>query len=337
MEVIDLGISRQDGDAVVAGSHVYAIGMFDGVHLGHRQVVLAARALAQDLGARAGVITFDRHPSAVTGTGSPARFLMTTKQRLESLAELGPDTAVVLPFDEKLAAMSPQAFVREVLLKRLSLVGAVVGENHSFGRGASGRAHDLARMGADLGFRVAVVPSVKIDGVVVSSTLIRSLIAAGDVAGASRYLGRPFAVDGIVIEGRHLGKELGFPTMNLGLNSEQALPAAGVYIVSVLIDGDTVSRWGICNVGSKPTVSSGGVSVEVHVLDFNGESYGKSIRVGFLDYIREERRFASLQQLREAIASDERYARRWMAAHADGEPRPDRHELDLQPNRSVIQ
>ncbi len=336
MEVIDLGILRQDHDTAVADNHVYAIGMFDGVHLGHRQVVLAARALAQDLGVRTGVITFDQHPSAVTGSGSPGRSLMTTRQRLESLAELGPDTAVILPFDEQLAAMSPETFVRDILLKRLGLVGAVVGENHSFGRGASGRAHDLVRMGSDLGFRVVVVPSVTLDGAAVSSTMIRGLIAKGDVAGAARYLGRPFAVDGIVIEGRHLGKELGYPTMNLGLNSAQALPAAGVYIVSVLIDGDTVSRWGICNVGSRPTVCAGSVSVEVHVLDFNGESYGKSVRVGFLSYIREEKRFASLQQLREAIASDERYARRWIA-HTGGEPRLVRHELDLQPNRSVIQ
>jgi riboflavin kinase/FMN adenylyltransferase len=336
MEVIDLEISGREGGVAVASSHVYAIGMFDGVHLGHRQVVLAARALAEDLGVCTGVVTFDRHPSAVTGSGCPGRFLMTTKQRLESLAELGPDTVVILPFDEKLAAMSPRAFVTGVLLKRLSLVGAVVGENHTFGRGASGRAHDLTKIGADLGFEVVVVPSVMVDGVVVSSTLIRSLIGAGDVAGAARYLGRPFAVDGVVIEGRRLGKRLGYPTMNLGLNSEQALPTAGVYVVSVVIDGDTASRWGICNVGSRPTVSAGGVTVEVHVLDFDGESYGKSIRVSFLSYVREEKRFASLQQLKEAIASDEESARRWIAAYTDGASSSVRHELDLQPHRSVI-
>lgn len=344
MEVIDFGIPGADGHAVVEKNHVYAIGMFDGVHLGHRQVVLTARTLAQDLRACTGVVTFDRHPSAVTDPGSSGRLLMTKRQRLESLAELGPDTVIVLPFDERLAAMSPLAFVRDVLLKRLRLIGAVVGENHSFGRGASGHARDLARMGADFGFKVAVVPSVTVNGVAVSSTLIRGLVAAGDAEGAARYLGRPFAVDGIVIEGRHLGKKLGFPTMNVRRDPEQVLPAGGVYVVSVLIEGETDIRWGICNVGSRPTVSAagvcpeaGGASLEVHVLDFDRESYGKSIRVGFLSYIREEKRFSSLQQLKEAIAADERFARRWMAAYTGGGPGLVRHGLDLQPHRTVIQ
>ncbi len=306
---------RLGSDFTVERSHVYAIGMFDGVHLGHRQVINTAIGLAKARGMSSGVITFDRHPSMTLGLGEPGVLLMSREQRLSAFSEFGLDTVVVLCFDKDLASMSPAGFVREVLLNRLSLGGAVVGENHSFGRAASGQASDLMQMGRDWGFAVEVVLPVIIDGEVVSSTLIRQMLARGAVADAARYLGRPYRIDGTVIEGQHLGRRLGFPTMNICPDPEQAMPARGVYVASVAIEGEEGARWGICNVGMRPTVSTGGLLVEVHVLDFDSDSYGKTIRISFMDYIRGEQRFASLQQLSEAIASDERLARKWIACY----------------------
>jgi riboflavin kinase/FMN adenylyltransferase len=298
----------------VMSSHVYAIGMFDGVHLGHQMVIRTAKTLAQTLGRLAGVVTFDRHPSVVLGRTQPGFSLMTYEQRLEALADCGLDTAVVLKFDEAMAEMPPDAFVREVLHDRLSLCGAVVGTNHSFGRGASGQVADLERIGAEMGFGVRVVPPVVVDGVVVSSTLIRNLLHRGDVAEACKYLGRPFAIKGRVIEGRHLGRQLGFPTMNLRPDPEQVVPARGVYIVSVVIEGDPSVRWGICNVGLKPTVPVDGLLVEVHVLDYENDEYGQTVDVSFVHYLRSETRFPSLPELRQAISADERSAREWLAS-----------------------
>lgn len=310
MKVIEfsLGSTTQ-----VTDSHVYAIGMFDGVHLGHQMVIRTAQTYGQALRIPAGVVTFDRHPLMALGRAGSGFSLMTREQRLADLTKCGLDTVIVLKFDEAMAELSPFAFVRDVLYDRLSLRGAVVGTDHSFGSGASGQVGDLVRIGAEMGFGVQVVPPVVVDGLVVSSTLIRNLLHRGDVAGARRYLGRPFVIRGPVIEGRHLGRQLGFPTMNLRPDPEQVVPARGVYIVSVSIEGDSSVRWGICNVGLKPTVPGDGLLVEVHVLDYDRDEYGQSVEVSFMHHLRAEERFSSLSELKDAISADERSAREWIA------------------------
>jgi len=310
MKVIDLSV---DSMVTVELEHVYAIGVFDGVHVGHQEIIRTAQSRARQLGVRSGVVTLDPHPSVVVGSGQIDLSLMPLQERLEIIDEMSIDTAVVLRFDRKLASMSAYSFAKEVLVDRLRIAAAVVGENHSFGRGAEGNAAELRRIGVDLGFDVEVVAPFAIDGTVVSSTLIRNLVASGDVAQAGKYLGRPFRMRGVVVEGNHLGKQLGFPTMNIYPQEEQVVPARGVYLSTVTIEGDQQQRWGICNVGLKPTVPTDRLVVEIHVLDYDEQVYGRTIEISFLSYLRGERRFSSLDELKAAIASDERAARRWIA------------------------
>jgi len=310
MRVVNVTV---DNAETVEKQHVYAIGMFDGVHLGHQKVIQVAQSHARRLGLSSGVVTFDRHPSLVVDPSRRGLSLMSTHQRLEAIAELCVDTVVLLRFDEKLAAMPAYDFVKNMLVDRLRVGMAVVGENHTFGRHAEGSVEDLKRMGAQLGFSVEVVPAVRIDDAVVSSTLIRSLVSSGDVARARRYLGRPFSIRGVVVEGRHLGRQLGFPTMNLYPDPQQVVPARGVYVATVAIEGDPQPRWGICNVGMKPTVPVDRLIVEVHVLDYDQQVYGKWIEIGFLSFLRGEQRFDSLDELKVAISADESAARKWIA------------------------
>lgn len=312
MEVIDFSV---DSMVTVDSRHAYAIGVFDGVHLGHQEVIGVAQSRARQMGIRSGVVTLDRPPSLTLNSSRSGLSLMSLDQRLEIIDGLGIDTTVVLRFDRTLASMPAYDFVKEILVDRLRVGAAAVGENHSFGVNAEGRVADLRLIGMQLGFDVNVVPPVTVDGAVVSSTLIRSLVSSGDVTRAARFLGRPFRIRGSVVEGKHLGQRLGFPTMNLYPHNEQVVPARGVYVATVAIEGDQEPRWGICNVGLKPTIPADRLLVEVHVLDYDRQVYGRTIEIGFLSFVREEQRFASLAQLRAAIASDENQARKWISSN----------------------
>ncbi len=295
-------------------SAVYAIGNFDGLHLGHRAVIDRAIFLAKELDAPSAALTFEPHP-ADHFAKRPVAFRLTPPELKASLCErLGLSGIVFLTFNAELAAMSAEEFVKSVLVDRLSAQAVVVGWDFHFGKGRLGTAGFLADAGARYSFVVDVVGKIE-EGTgeaaqIVSSTAIRRALERGDVAAAARGLGRLYSVSGIVIPGQRLGRTLGVPTANLTVAPTNRL-AHGVYAVRAMVGGE--SHPGVASFGVRPTIDNGPPLLEVHLLDFDGELYGRAMTVEFVGRIREERRFESLDLLVSEMHRDKDRARAILA------------------------
>jgi riboflavin kinase / FMN adenylyltransferase len=262
-----------------------AIGTFDGVHLGHREVIRGADT----------VLTFDPHPLAVIQPDAAPKLIAPFPVKRDLIAELGVEELVVIPFDEGFSEQSPEDFVDEVLLGRLGAQRVSVGENFRFGKGASGTADMLSAAE----FETRVVPLVEVAGKTVSSSHIRRLIPAGDVKGAAEFLGGPFLFEGEVVPGDRRGRELGVPTANLVPDEAYVCPAHGVY-AAWANDYPTA-----VNVGVRPTFETGrGLLVEAHLIGFDGDLYGQQLRIAFLERMRGEERFDSVDALVEQMQAD---------------------------------
>ena len=283
-----------------------ALGTFDGVHLAHRAILGAAvsRARAADLTALA--CTFDPHPTEVLAPERAPLPITTLDERLALIAETGIDATVVIGFTREVANIEPEAFVKEALVERLRAREIVVGFNHRFGRGARGDTRLLRDLGAQLGFVVHVIEPLTVDGVPVSSTEIRGALQRGDLAQAARFLGRPYSIAGQVTQGAGRGRTLGFPTANVAPERPVLVPP-GVYACRAELAGRTVPA--AVNIGVRPTFGETNLAVEAHLLDFSGDIYGQSIRLLFVSRLREERKFPSVDALREQIARDVEMAR----------------------------
>ncbi len=287
---------------------VVTVGTFDGVHLGHRAVLedLVARARAQN---RASVlVTFEPHPLAVLRPDLAPGRLTTAAERSAAVAETDLDYLVVVEFDRALAAVSPEGFVRSVLLEQCQMSELVVGHDHGFGRGRSGDLGTLRALGAALGFRVEPIAQVTgADGAVISSSAIRQAVGVGNLTEAARGLGRPYRVSGLVERGAQRGRTIGVPTVNLAPPEGKLLPPDGVYAVWVEWGGGTVG--GMMNQGSRPTVGDGRRWLEAHLFDFDGDLYGREIRIEWVAQLRAVQRFDSLDALRAQLDHDRRAAR----------------------------
>ena len=290
---------------------VVALGVFDGVHLGHREILGAAVTRARAGGFVAIACTFEPHPMEVLQAGRAPAPIATLAERLDLIATTGVDTTVVLPFTRELAAVEPEAFVKDVVLQRLRGREIVVGFNHTFGRGARGNARLLEEMAPRLGFRVDVVPPRVVDGVPVSSSEIREALRLGDVERAGRYLGRPYAIRGTVVAGAGRGRTLGFPTANIRPD-RPLLIATGVYAGTVEEAGER--HGAVVNLGIRPTFGENQLVVEAHLLDFVGDLYDRTVNLAFLARLREERKFADVSALRRQIAEDLELARKRLQA-----------------------
>ena len=291
----------------VPGPVFLAIGVFDGVHLGHRAVIQRALDDARTAGGSAVVATFDPHPARILRPGKAPRLLTSTAHKLRIVRGLGVDHLLVLPFTREFAATDPADFVR-ALASACSLREVCVGHEWAFGKNRAGNLALLDRLGHELGFDEVGVPAVRIGDEVVSSTVIRAAIESGDLVKAARLLGRDYSILGTVIKGAQLGRKLGFPTANLAAHNEQ-FPPNGVYAVDVHRNSDTLR--GVANIGVRPTIenSTGERLLEVHILDFDGDLYGEDIEVDFLSFLRPEQRFPNLDALRAQIAADANAAR----------------------------
>ena len=289
-----------------------AIGVFDGVHLGHRALVgaIAERARA-DRGV-ALAATFDPLPIEALAPGAPPSALSDVDERCALLGESGADAVAVLRFTPEFAALAPEEFGR-----RLASAGDVrdvlVGQDFQFGRDRSGDVGTLASLGARLGFRVDIAKAVTLDGRIVSSTRIRNALLAGDVTLAARLLGRPYAVTGAVERGDRRGRALGFPTVNLGVPSHRLLPRDGIYAMWATVNGERVAA--AASLGVRPTFGAGERRLEAYLLDWSGEVYGDHVRAEFVKRLRDELRFASARELALQIARDVDETR--AALHAD--------------------
>ncbi len=290
---------------------VVTIGNFDGVHLGHRAILARVLQRARELDGKAVAITFDPHPLKVLRPEMHLPLLTTPEQKLALLSACGLDAVVVLPFTHELAALPPRDFVRQYFCERLQVREVVVGHDYRFGRGREGDIDLLKEMGQLHGFTVQVVWAVEADRAVVSSSLIRALLRLGKVAEAARLLGRPYGVVGQVVRGKGRGaKLLGVPTANLRPANE-LLPACGIYAVRVRRGPETLP--GVANIGTCPTFDNQDLSLEVHLMEFNGDLYGENLEVQFVERLREERRFPSIEALGAQIKADIDQARRTLA------------------------
>ncbi len=284
-----------------ARAAVVALGVFDGVHLAHRAILSAAAGHALDAGLAAVACTFDPHPMEVLQPGRAQALLSSLDERLDLIAATGVQATVVLRFTPELAAMEPDAFVRDVLVERLRACQVVVGFNHTFGRGARGDARLLGALGERLGFTTHVVEPLVVDGVPVSSSAIRGALKTGSVERAARYLGRPYSVVGQVVEGAGRGRTLGFPTANVRPERPVLVPP-GVYACHASDGSEAYPA--VVNIGVRPTFDEHELVIEAYLLDFAGSLYGRRLRLGFVAHIREERKFPGVEALREQIARD---------------------------------
>jgi riboflavin kinase/FMN adenylyltransferase len=294
--------------ATLPGPLFLAIGVFDGVHLGHRAVIERAVADARKAGGTAVVVTFDPHPIRLLRPQIAPRLLTSTPHKIRLIRALGAEHLLIIPFDRAFAATPPAEFIRALAAAAKPLREICVGFEWSFGKDRAGNLALLEELGRELGFDEVGVPAVEIEGKVVSSTLIRGAVEAGDLATAARFLGREFTLLGTVTKGAQLGRTLGFPTANLSAHNEQ-FPPNGVYAVAVARGAQAL--WGVANIGIRPTLekASGERVIEVHLFDFAEEIYGEDLEITFRRHLRPERKFPSLDALREQIAADAREAR----------------------------
>jgi riboflavin kinase / FMN adenylyltransferase len=289
-----------------------SVGNFDGLHLGHQKILRQVIERAQAQQAIAGVITFDPHPLKVLRPGQAPPLVETMNQRMEGFAAIGLEAALVLRFDRALAALSPEEFVRGVLVDELKTAAVLVGQNFRFGQRQEGNVETLAELGRRFGFSVQIVEPVMIDGEFVSSSGVRSAVAEGRVAHAARLLGRPFALTGQIIRGAGRGATVVFPTLNLAPEQE-LLPKVGVYTTETRLEGRLYRS--ATNVGFRPTFDGTLLGVESHLFDFSQEITQGRLEVRFWERLRDERKFSSPAELRAQIATDLHQARDYFRRH----------------------
>jgi riboflavin kinase / FMN adenylyltransferase len=290
---------------------VIAIGNFDGMHWGHRRVIDRAAALAAALGKPAALLTFEPHPRTFFQPDKPFFQLTAPNQKARLAGAFGLQGMISLTFDAALATLTAEAFVADLLVRRLGITGAVVGYDFHFGKGRAGSPEMLASLGQTHGFATEIVTPQSQDGAVVSSTLIRTLLSEGDIARANALLGHAWTVEGEVMHGDKRGRELGYPTANLILAKGVTLKH-GIYAVKAAVDGKTHDA--VASFGRRPTFDDGAPRLEVHVFDFAGDLYGKTLEIAFIGYIRPELKFDGVQPLIRQMDEDSRTARRVLAA-----------------------
>jgi riboflavin kinase / FMN adenylyltransferase len=289
---------------------VYAIGNFDGAHRGHAAVIGQTIRVAAELGAPSAALTFEPHPADFFAGRQVVFRLAPASVKIRALRDFGLGGVVTLTFNAALASLTAEEFIIKVLIERLGVGAVVVGWDFHFGKGRGGSPAFLLDAGRRHGFRVEVIDKVEAatsaETAAISSTAIRRALEAGDVEAAALLLGRPYSVVGMVIEGRKLGRALGFPTANIALEASNRL-AHGVYAVEVLLDG--AHRDGVASFGTRPTVDDGAPMLEVFLFDFSGDLYGKSVEVAFIAHLRPERKFDGLEALKRQMDEDAAMAR----------------------------
>ncbi len=291
-------------------SPVLALGNFDGLHRGHLKIVERVKRGAEERGGTAMAMTFDPHPPRVVRPDKAPPLLMTTEQRLDALYRAGLESVAVVRFTRELSTWSPETFVKTVLVDWLRVAEVWVGANFLFGHDRAGNFSLLRTLGQRFGFRADKIDPVRYKDFVVSSTRVRRLVSEARVDEAAALLGHPYYLDGTIVEGRQRGREIGFPTANLQTANE-LLPPFGVYATTMTVDGDV--RPGLTNIGMRPTFNETNVTVETHLLDYAGDLYGRTVRLSFVQRLRDERRFGDVDALRAQIAADQRSAERLFA------------------------
>lgn len=287
---------------------VVTVGTFDGIHLGHRDLLERLNGRAAERGLPSLLVTFEPHPLEIVNPRAAPLLLSTTEEKLQAVAETGVEYALILPFTQRLAALDADSFVNHILIDRCSVRELLIGYDHGFGRGRAGDVSLLRRLGEERGFAVDVVDAVAVGGQPVSSSAIRRAVSYGDLERAHRLLGRRYAFSGEVVQGEARGRGLGFPTLNIALGTaRKLLPPMGVY--AVLAQSRRGSFGGMMNLGPRPTFGDATLSLEVHLFEATGDWYNEHVRVEFVRRLRDTVRFDSVDALVAQLGRDEAAAR----------------------------
>jgi len=290
---------------------VLTLGNFDGVHLGHQAIFRKVVERAREIGGTSVAFTFEPHPLKVLSPERSPQLLNTFHGKLRLFEAAGIEVVICANFTRVFADQHPEDFARDVLHKQIGVKEVYVGYDYAFGKGREGSIESLMRMGQTYGFKVGVIEPVQVDGVVVSSSAIRDLIAGGRIEEGNRLLGRHYTIEGEVVHGSHRGHALGFPTANIKSNNE-LIPAFGVYAVLARVGGRTLK--GVASIGIRPTFDGGPVSIEVFLFEFSEDLYGKEMEVAFVKRLRGEEKFSDVEALVRQIQKDVQSAREALRA-----------------------
>ena len=286
---------------------VLTLGTFDGVHLGHLRLLKKIVDDSKKERLESIVLTFFPHPRMVLQNDSELKLLNTIEEKAELLENSGIDNLIVHPFDQEFSRLSAEEFVKEILVEKLNIKKIVIGYDHRFGRNRTATIEDLIEFGKTYDFEVEQISAEEINDVTISSTKIRNSLKNGDIKQANKFLGYNYTLSGIVVSGKKIGRTIGFPTANLKINEDYKLiPKDGVYIVSSVINNTTV--YGMMNIGKNPTFSENENSLEVYFLNLNKDLYGLSLTISFIDRIRDEIKFKSIEELKNQIEIDKKYS-----------------------------
>lgn len=289
---------------------VVTIGTFDGVHIGHQKIISTLKEKAEAIGGETVILTFFPHPRMILHPEDQQLKLITTiAEKSELLGQLGVDHLIITPFTRDFSNLSPEDYVKEILVKQIGTRKIIIGYDHRFGKNREGGIADLERLGKVHGFEVEVIPEQDVKEVAVSSTKIRQALLQGDIATANAFLGYPFSLNGKVIRGDQIGRKMGYPTANLFVEeSFKLIPADGIYAVNVIVDEEIYQ--GMAYIGHRPTVNGMSRNIEVNIFDFDMDIYGQHIRMDFLHFIRGDQKFNSLDELSQQLGRDRKAALR---------------------------
>jgi riboflavin kinase / FMN adenylyltransferase len=287
---------------------VVTSGTFDGVHLGHQKIIHRIKEIAKTIQGETVLITFWPHPRLVLYPSEHhLRLLSTFEEKAELLRQFGIDHLVTIPFTQEFSQMSSEEFIQKILVEKIHTKKLVIGYDHRFGKNREGSFDYLKAHSQTLGFELEEISRQDVDEIGVSSTKIRAALEGGDIKTASNHLGRPYELNGLVVKGQQIGRSIGFPTANIHIpNDYKLIPRDGVYAVEVKVD--QVRYRAMLNIGNRPTVDGTRKTVEAHLFDFQGDLYGRLVTVYFREFIREERKFESLDELKNQLNQDQKLA-----------------------------
>lgn len=286
---------------------IITIGTFDGVHLGHKSILDKMKNASLDNQYESLVLTFFPHPRMVLQQDSSIKLLNTIDEKAALLEKFGIDNLIIHPFDEAFSNLSAEEFVKEILVNKLNIHKIIIGHDHRFGKNRTADINDLILFGKKYGFEVEQIGAKEIDEIAISSTKIRKALLEGKIKLANEYLGYSYFISGKVIEGKKIGRTIGFPTANIKINENyKLLPKNGVYIVSSEIDN--VLHYGMMNIGKNPTIGENEQSIEVHFFNLDKDIYNKNLKISILEHIREEQKFNSLTELQTQLEKDKLFS-----------------------------
>lgn len=309
-EVTASNVFREPSELPAGPYGVVALGNFDGVHLGHQAILDTARKRAHEAGGRAFALTFDPPPAKVLFPAQAPPLITTPEDKLDLLSRSGLDGVLVMNFTRELSLLTPDEFVRRYLVSAIGVREVVVGRTVSFGHDRAGDAARMVELGREFGFKTIVVEPVRASDLEVSSSKIRELIAAGEMRGAARMLGRPHFLSGSVVKGRGRGREIGFPTANLA-SATECVPPDGVYAARVVVCG--TAHPAIANIGTRPTFNETERTIEAYIFDFAADLYSRRVKLELIERVRPEKKFQSAQELARQIARDVERAKQILA------------------------